>query len=209
MGARLRRNGKAGVVSMLVALALVASAWLAYASGAPNGTSSYPPPTTPKTTTPTTVPPTTVPPTTPKTTTPKTTPATTTPKTTVPKKKGNRIKAKGYCSTQSNSRFQFDVRLDSKGNQKGQFHTQVGDVNAAQFQGHTITNFQISGNTGTFTVEGKIVGAHPKDTTTYFADVTVTDDPDTIEISIHNGSVIYTLEKCDVVAGSVVFVPTN
>jgi hypothetical protein len=35
MGARLRRSGKAGIVSLLVALALFGSAWLAYATTAP------------------------------------------------------------------------------------------------------------------------------------------------------------------------------
>ena len=80
MGARLRRSGKAGVVSMLVALALIGSAWLAYASSAPKGTPSYPPPSTTTTTvgratTTTTAPKTTT------TTAPKTT-TTTVPKTT-------------------------------------------------------------------------------------------------------------------------------
>ena len=37
MGARLRRSGRAGIVTILVAVALVASAWLAYATSAPGG----------------------------------------------------------------------------------------------------------------------------------------------------------------------------
>jgi hypothetical protein len=41
MGARLRRSGKAGVVGFLVAIALLGSAWLAYATTAPTG-NSYP-----------------------------------------------------------------------------------------------------------------------------------------------------------------------
>ncbi len=41
MGARLRRTGKAGIVSLLVAIALIGSAWLAYATTAPTS-GSYP-----------------------------------------------------------------------------------------------------------------------------------------------------------------------
>jgi LPXTG-motif cell wall-anchored protein len=73
---------------MLVALALIGSAWLAYASSAPKGTSSYPPPSSTTTTvgraTTTTTAPKTTTTTAPKTTTttaPKTT-TTTAPKTT-------------------------------------------------------------------------------------------------------------------------------
>jgi len=47
MGARLRRSGKAGAVAILVAIALVGSAWLAFATTAPRGGSgSYPGTTT-------------------------------------------------------------------------------------------------------------------------------------------------------------------
>lgn len=42
MGARLRRSGKAGVVSLMVAIALIGSAWLAYATTAPKGNTVYP-----------------------------------------------------------------------------------------------------------------------------------------------------------------------
>jgi hypothetical protein len=41
MGARLRRTGKAGIVSLFVAIALIGSAWLAYATTAPKS-GSYP-----------------------------------------------------------------------------------------------------------------------------------------------------------------------
>ena len=37
MGARLRRSSKAGAITLLVAIALVTSAWLAYATSAPSG----------------------------------------------------------------------------------------------------------------------------------------------------------------------------
>ena len=37
MGARLRRSGKAGAITLLVAIALIMSAWLAYATSAPTG----------------------------------------------------------------------------------------------------------------------------------------------------------------------------
>ena len=46
MGSRIRRSGKATLVSMLVSLGLICSAWLAYASSAPAGTSAYPGTTT-------------------------------------------------------------------------------------------------------------------------------------------------------------------
>jgi hypothetical protein len=42
MGARLRRSGKASIIGFLIAIALIGSAWLAYATTAPSGTSSYP-----------------------------------------------------------------------------------------------------------------------------------------------------------------------
>ena len=40
MGARLRRSGKAGAVAFLIAIALIGSAWLAFATTAPNGPSN-------------------------------------------------------------------------------------------------------------------------------------------------------------------------
>ena len=42
MGARLRRSGKASIIGFIIAIALIGSAWLAYATTAPSGTSSYP-----------------------------------------------------------------------------------------------------------------------------------------------------------------------
>ncbi len=42
MGARLRRGGEASVISLIVVLALIGSAWLAYATTAPKGATSYP-----------------------------------------------------------------------------------------------------------------------------------------------------------------------
>src|SRR6266850_4604292 len=50
MGSRIRRSTNATLVSMLVSLGLLCSAWLAYASSAPAGTSSYPGTTTTTTT---------------------------------------------------------------------------------------------------------------------------------------------------------------
>ena len=46
MAARFRRSARAGTAALLITLALICSAWLAYASGAPSGNGSYPPPTT-------------------------------------------------------------------------------------------------------------------------------------------------------------------
>src|SRR4051812_34122208 len=40
MGARLRRSGKAGVVAFMTAIALIGSAWLAFATTAPGGPSN-------------------------------------------------------------------------------------------------------------------------------------------------------------------------
>jgi hypothetical protein len=42
MGARLRRSGKASIIGFIIAIALIGSAWLAYATTAPSGNSSYP-----------------------------------------------------------------------------------------------------------------------------------------------------------------------
>ncbi len=197
MGARLRRSGKAGVVSMLVALALIGSAWLAYATSAPNGVSAYPPPST--TTTTVTTPPTTVPATTTTTTVPSTSPQI-------------RIKGKGYCgSKDSLSRFQFDVRRDQNNQLRGSLHTQIGDPQK-QFQGEQLTSLTVSGNTANFSINGKIQGPHlttAEKNTTYTADVQVTDNnPDTWQISIHNGSTIYT-NSCPVQGGGIVFQNTH
>jgi LPXTG-motif cell wall-anchored protein len=66
MASRLRHKFETGIAAGVVLMALVASAWLAYASSAPSGTPSYPgvttttkavPPTTAKPTAPTTKPP--------------------------------------------------------------------------------------------------------------------------------------------------------
>ena len=40
MGARLRRSGKAGAVAFIIAIALIGSAWLAFATTAPSGPSN-------------------------------------------------------------------------------------------------------------------------------------------------------------------------
>ena len=40
MGARLRRSGKAGAVAFMIAIALIGSAWLAFATTAPTGPSN-------------------------------------------------------------------------------------------------------------------------------------------------------------------------
>ncbi len=170
MGARLRRNGKAGVVSMLVAFALVASVWLAYATTAPNGSPSYPPPTT------TTV----------------TTPPTTNARTPF------RAKGKGSCANKANSAFNFDVRAAG-----GALHTQVGQPSGVQFQANDLLSFSIGGNTATFSFQGRLYGPHT-DKTPYVADVTVTDNPDTWTITIHNGSTIYSA-SCNVSAGAITF----
>ena len=195
MGARIRRSGKAGVVSMLVALGLIASAWLAYASSAPNGTASYPPPTTVPTTTATTVPTTTTTPTTVKTTT-----------TTVKQNEHPRVKGKGFCGDKkSNTHFQFDVRITQHGDLKGNLHQQVGDQH--QFQGNQLTSLTVTGNTATFSINGHLHGPHltkAEKNATYTADVRAVDNnPDTIEISIHNGSVIYS-NACPVQGGFIV-----
>jgi hypothetical protein len=196
MGARLRRSGKAGVVSMLVALGLIASAWLAYASSAPNGTSSYPPPST-------------------TTTTKAPTTTTTLPTTTTTKPAGTpqiRIKGKGYCgSKDSLSRFQFDVRRDQNNQLKGNLHTQIGD-SQHQFQVQQLTSLTVNGNTASFSINGELHGPHltkAQKNATYTADVVVTDNnPDTWQISIHNSSVIYT-NSCPVSGGGIVFENTH
>jgi hypothetical protein len=50
MGARLRRSGKASIIGFIIAIALIGSAWLAYATTAPGGNSSYPTTTVSQTT---------------------------------------------------------------------------------------------------------------------------------------------------------------
>lgn len=157
MGARLRRSGKAGLVSLLVAIALVGSAWLAYATTAPKG-GTYP--------------------------------------TTV-----TRVKGRGFCNDRkSHTHFQFDVGFRVKKGVGGTFMTELGS-NPGSFHGQDVQSLTISGNTATFTVTGKIAGPHIKDKTTYTANVTAVDNsPDTISISIHNGSTIYT-QSCVVVGG--------
>jgi hypothetical protein len=194
MGARLRRNGKAGVVSMLVALALVASAWLAYATTAPNGTPSYPGTTTttaaPTTTTTTTIT---------TTTTTTTVPATTT---TTVAKVPFRAKGKGSCANQANSQFNFDVKAAG-----GALHTQVGQPGGVQFQASTadLLSFTVGGNTATFSFQGRLYGPGT-DSTRYIADVTVTDNPDTWQISIEDegGTVLYTA-SCAASNGAITF----
>lgn len=162
MGARLRRSGKAGVVSMLVAIALVGSAWLAYATTAPKGASSYP--TTPSI----------------------------------------RIKGKGFCGDKkSNTNFEFDVRRTDKGQLAGSLHQQT--ASQTQFQGEQLLTLTVNGNTAQFSINGTLNGPHVNDKNTYTADVTVTDgNPDTIAITIHNGSVIYS-NACPVQGGFIVF----
>jgi hypothetical protein len=174
MGARLRRNGKAGVVSMLVALALVASAWLAYATTAPNGTPSYPGTTT----------------------------TTAAPTTTTVLKTPFRAKGKGSCANQANSQFNFDVKAAGGG-----LHTQVGQPGGVQFQAATadLLSFSIGGNTSTFSFQGRLYGPGT-DSTRYVADVTVTDEPDTWQISVHDETarVIYNA-SCAVSNGAITF----
>jgi|SwirhisoilCB2_FD_contig_71_4363178_length_320_multi_2_in_0_out_0_1 hypothetical protein len=46
MGARLRRRSMATFVGLMIVLALVGSAWLAYATTSPSGSGSYPGTTT-------------------------------------------------------------------------------------------------------------------------------------------------------------------
>jgi hypothetical protein len=164
---------------MLVALGLIASAWLAYASSAPNGTASYPPPST--TTSTSTA-----------TTTPTTAPRTTT--TTIKATEHPRVKGRGHCGDRgSNTDFGFDVRITQHGDLKGALHQQVGSQQ--QFQGEQVTSLTVNGNTAKFSVNGHLHGPHltkAQKAVTYTADVTAVDNnPDTIEISIHNGSVIY------------------
>jgi hypothetical protein len=160
---------------MLVALALVASAWLAYATTAPNGTPSYP-----------------------GTTTTTAAPTTTTTLAEVP----FRAKGKGSCANQANSLFNFDVKAAG-----GAVHTQVGRPGGVQFQASTadLLSFTIGGNTASFSFQGRLYGPGT-DATRYIADVTVTDAPDTWEISIadEGGTVIYTA-SCSVSNGGITF----
>jgi hypothetical protein len=152
---------------MLVALALVGSAWLAYATTAPRGVASYP--TTPEI----------------------------------------RVKGKGYCGDKkSQSHFQFDVRRDKHNQLKGGLHTEVGKSQLA-FQGQQLTSLTLNGNTVTFSINGMIHGPHNKDKSTYTADVTATDgNPDTIAITVHNSSVIYS-NACTVQGGFIVIQNTH
>jgi hypothetical protein len=163
MGARLRRSGKAGLVSLLVAIALIGSAWLAYATTAPSS-GSYP-------------------------------------VTTI------RIKGKGFCNDKkNNTRFQFDVQRKRDGRLLGALHTQLGPNNPSgtNFQGQQLTSLIVNGNTASFTINGQLHGPHNNDKNTYTADVTVTDNPDTWSISVHNSKVIYS-NACPVMGGGITF----
>jgi hypothetical protein len=97
------------------------------------------------------------------------------------------------------------VRIAQQGDLKGHLHQKIGSQ--VQFQGDELTALTVSGNTATFTINGRLHGpglTKAEKNTTYTADVTAVDNsPDTYQISIHNGSVIYS-NACPVQGGFIV-----
>ncbi len=112
-----------------------------------------------------------------------------------------RIKGAGFCVDRfAHRRFSFEVQRKANGQLRGEFGTQLGP-DRQSFRGGHLMSLTTGGRSASFSVTGELTGGN-SDHGAYTADVTVTDEPDTVAISVRSTGVVYSV-ACRLTTGGI------